>query len=137
MTVPEGINRPAEDRIVRLQRPPGNGRDRQPDVAQLAQQLKLLVEEAAKSKGAPLSRPQLYMKIGELVNAEAERHGWELSMPDRRQLIAELVAAVRAAGGFVGGEALFDPRYEAEMRRFLIRALEMEGIPIPKGGGTP
>ncbi len=51
--------------------------------------------------------------------------------------IAELVEAVKAAGGMVGGEALFDPRYEAEMRRFLIRALEMEGIPIPKGGGTP
>ena len=51
--------------------------------------------------------------------------------------IAELVAAVRAAGGMVGGDALFDPRYEAEMRRFLIRALEMEGIPVPKGGGTP
>jgi hypothetical protein len=47
------------------------------------------------------------------------------------------VAAVRAAGGIVGGEALFDPRYEAEMRRFLIRALEMEGIPIPEGGDTP
>jgi hypothetical protein len=28
----------------------------------------------------------------------------------------------------VGGEALYDPRYEPEMRRFLIRALEMEGI---------
>jgi hypothetical protein len=51
--------------------------------------------------------------------------------------IAELVAAVKAAGGFVGGEALFDPRYEPEMRRFLIRALEMEGIPVPKGGGAP
>lgn len=51
--------------------------------------------------------------------------------------IADLVAAVRAAGGLVGGEALFDPRYEPEMRRFLIRALEMEGIPIPGGGGTP
>ena len=51
--------------------------------------------------------------------------------------IAELVAAVRAAGGMVGGEALFDPRYEAEMRRFLIRALEMEGIPVPRGGDTP
>ena len=51
--------------------------------------------------------------------------------------IRELVDAVRAAGGMVGGEALFDPRYEAEMRRFLIRALEMEGIPVPKGGGTP
>ena len=51
--------------------------------------------------------------------------------------IPELVAAVKAAGGFVGGEALFDPRYEPEMRRFLIRALEMEGIPVPKGGGAP
>lgn len=51
--------------------------------------------------------------------------------------IRELVGAVRAAGGLVGGEALFDPRYEAEMRRFLIRALEMEGIPIPRGGGRP
>ena len=97
MSMPEGVNRPADERIVRLQRPPGNGRDRQPDVAQLALQLKSLVEEAAKSKGSPLSRPQLYMKIGELVNAEAERNGWELSMPDRRQLIAELVAAIQAA----------------------------------------
>lgn len=51
--------------------------------------------------------------------------------------IAELVAAVRAAGGMVGGTALFDPRYEPEMRRFLIRALEMEGIPVPRGGDTP
>lgn len=51
--------------------------------------------------------------------------------------IAELVDAVRAAGGMVGGDALFDPRYEAEMRRFLIRALEMEGVPIPRGGDTP
>jgi hypothetical protein len=51
--------------------------------------------------------------------------------------IAELVEAVREAGGMVGGEALFDPRYEPEMRRFLIRALEMEGIPVPRGGGTP
>ena len=51
--------------------------------------------------------------------------------------IVELVQAVRAAGGLVGGDALFDPRYEPEMRRFLIRALEMEGIPVPKGGGTP
>jgi hypothetical protein len=51
--------------------------------------------------------------------------------------IAELVEAVRGAGGLVGGEALFDPRYEPEMRRFLIRALEMEGIPVPKGGGRP
>ncbi len=51
--------------------------------------------------------------------------------------IAELVEAVRAAGGMVGGEALYDPRYEPEMRRFLIRALEMEGIPVPKGGDRP
>ena len=51
--------------------------------------------------------------------------------------IAELVEAVRDAGGMVGGDALFDPRYEAEMRRFLIRALEMEGIPVPKGGDRP
>jgi hypothetical protein len=51
--------------------------------------------------------------------------------------IAELVEAVRAAGGMVGGAALFDPRYEPEMRRFLIRALELEGIPVPGGGDTP
>jgi hypothetical protein len=51
--------------------------------------------------------------------------------------ISQLVEAVRAAGGMVGGEALFDPRYEPEMRRFLTRALEMEGIPLPKGGDTP
>jgi hypothetical protein len=51
--------------------------------------------------------------------------------------IAELVRAVRDAGGMVGGEALFDPRYEPEMRRFLIRALEMEGIPVPRGGDRP
>ena len=51
--------------------------------------------------------------------------------------ITELVEAVREAGGMVGGEALFDPRYEAEMRRFLIRALEMEGIPVPRGGDRP
>ena len=51
--------------------------------------------------------------------------------------IAQLVEAVRAAGGMVGGDALFDPRYEPEMRRFLIRALEMEGIPVPKGGDRP
>lgn len=51
--------------------------------------------------------------------------------------IADLVEAVRAAGGAVGGDALFDPRYEAEMRQFLIRALELEGIPVPRGGGRP
>ena len=67
-------------------------------------------------------------------------HGW-VALPVGRAetgpTIAELVEAVRAAGGMVGGEALYDPRYEAEMRRFLIRALEMEGIPIPRGGGRP
>ena len=67
-------------------------------------------------------------------------HGW-VALPvgraDAGPTIAELVEAVRAAGGMVGGEALYDPRYEPEMRRFLIRALEMEGIPVPRGGGTP
>ena len=72
--------------------------------------------------------------------AAASAHGW-LALPvgraERGPTIAELVEAVRAAGGMVGGEALYDPRYEAEMRRFLIRALEMEGIPIPRGGDRP
>jgi hypothetical protein len=67
-------------------------------------------------------------------------HGW-VALPvgraDTGPTIAQLVEAVRAAGGMVGGDALYDPRYEPEMRRFLIRALEMEGIPIPKGGDTP
>ncbi|HET8743465.1 MAG TPA: hypothetical protein VFM41_12665 [Gaiella sp.] len=66
--------------------------------------------------------------------------GW-VALPvghaDDGPTIAELVEAVKAAGGMVGGAALYDPRYEAEMRRFLIRALEMEGIPIPRGGGRP
>ena len=70
----------------------------------------------------------------------ASAPGW-VALPvgraDTGPTIAELVEAVRAAGGIVGGDALFDPRYEPEMRRFLIRALEMEGIPIPRGGGTP
>ena len=70
----------------------------------------------------------------------ASAHGW-IALPvgraERGPTIAELVEAVRAAGGMVGGEALYDPRYEAEMRRFLIRALEMEGIPVPRGGGMP
>jgi hypothetical protein len=72
--------------------------------------------------------------------AGARAHGW-VALPvgraERGPTITELVEAVRAAGGMVGGEALYDPRYEAEMRRFLIRALEMEGIPVPRGGGTP
>ncbi len=108
MSMPEGANRPAEDRGVRLRRTPGNGHDRQPDLAPLIQQLKSLVEDAAKSKGGPLSRPQLYMKIGELVNAEAERNGWELSMPDRRQLIAELVAALQVPDRPAGPLAVRD-----------------------------
>jgi hypothetical protein len=70
----------------------------------------------------------------------ASAPGW-VALPvgraDSGPSIAELVEAVRAAGGMVGGDALFDPRYEPEMRRFLIRALEMEGIPVPRGGGTP
>jgi len=71
---------------------------------------------------------------------DGSAHGW-VALPvgraDAGPTIAELVEAVRAAGGMVGGEALYDPRYEPEMRRFLIRALEMEGIPVPKGGDTP
>jgi len=46
-------------------------------------------------------------------------HGW-IALPVGRTetgpTIAELVEAVRAAGGMVGGEALYDPRYEPEMR---------------------
>jgi hypothetical protein len=71
---------------------------------------------------------------------DAAATGW-IALPVGRAetgpTIAELVAAVRAAGGFVGGNALFDPRYEPEMRRFLVRALEMEGIPVPRGGDRP
>jgi hypothetical protein len=78
---------------------------------------------------------------GDAERAPAARPSSWIALPvgraERGPTIRELVDAVRAAGGMVGGEALFDPRYEAEMRRFLIRALEMEGIPIPKGGGTP
>ena len=105
MTMPEGLNRPPDDRIVRLQRPAGNGRDRQPDVAQLVQHLKTMFEALAKGQSTPISRPQLYMKVGELVNAEAERNGWELTMPERRQLIAELVASLQPPAP-TGGTAL-------------------------------
>jgi pilus assembly protein CpaF len=45
------------------------------------------------------------MKVGELVNAEAERNGWELTMPERRQLIAELVASLQLPAP-TGGTAL-------------------------------
>jgi hypothetical protein len=66
--------------------------------------------------------------------------GW-VALPvgraDSGPTIRDLVDAVKAAGGMVGGDALYDPRYEAEMRRFLIRALEMEGIPVPKGCDRP
>ena len=76
----------------------------------------------------------------EVAAALGDAPGW-IALPVGRAetgpSIAELVRAVKAAGGFVGGEALYDPRYEAEMRRFLIRALELEGIPVPRGGGTP
>ena len=47
--------------------------------------------------------------------------------------IAELVQAVRDAGGMVGGEALFDPRYEAEMRRFLMQGAGDGGDPRSEG----
>ena len=47
--------------------------------------------------------------------------------------IAQLVAAVRAAGGMVGGQALFDPRYEPEMRRFLIAGSGDGGDSSPEG----
>lgn len=79
-------------------------------------------------------------RSGDVPGSLASAPGW-IALPvgtaDTGPTIAELVDAVKAAGGMVGGEALFDPRYEREMRRFLIRALEMEGIPVPKGGGTP
>jgi hypothetical protein len=77
---------------------------------------------------------------GRSTTDRASAAGW-IALPVGRAeggpTIAELVEAVKAAGGMVGGDALYDPRYEAEMRRFLIRALEMEGIPVPEGGGTP
>ena len=99
--MPEGTN--PNERIVRLQRPaPGNGRDRRPEIAQMASQLRPLVESAVKAEAGPLSRPQVYMKVGEIVNAEVERNRWDLAMPDRRQLIAELVAGVSGHGGSDG-----------------------------------
>jgi len=84
--------------------------------------------------------PDAHEDRTEVADALGGAPGW-IALPVGRAetgpSIGELVLAVKAAGGFVGGAALFDPRYEAEMRRFLIRALEMEGIPVPKGGGTP
>jgi hypothetical protein len=89
--------------------------------------------------GAPAHRAGKAREAG-APGVLASAPGW-IALPvgraDTGPTIAELVEAVRAAGGMVGGEALFDPRYEPEMRRFLIRALEMEGIPVPRGGGTP
>jgi hypothetical protein len=80
------------------------------------------------------------VRSGDVPGSLASAPGW-IALPvgraDEGPSIAELVHAVESAGGMVGGQALFDPRYEPEMRRFLIRALEMEGIPVPKGGGTP
>ena len=85
-------------------------------------------------------RPLPPEERAEVVEALDGAPGW-IALPVGRAetgpSIAELVRAVKAAGGFVGGDALFDPRYEPEMRRFLIRALEMEGIPVPKGGDRP
>jgi len=99
--MPEGTN--PNERIVRLQRPaPSNGRDRRPEIAQMASQLRPLVESAVKAEAGPLSRPQVYMKVGEIVNAEVERNRWDLAMPDRRQLIAELVAGVSGHSGSDG-----------------------------------
>ena len=80
------------------------------------------------------------LPFGTHGGGEEPPHSW-IAIPvgraDDGPTIAQFVEAVRAAGGMVGGQALFDPRYEAEMRRFLIRALEMEGIPLPEGGDRP
>lgn len=46
--------------------------------------------------------------------------------------IAELIALVRETGGMVGGKGLWDPRHEAEVRRLLTTALELEGV-LPPG----
>ena len=81
-------------------------------------------DERRRAQGGPAARPSSWIAL-------------PVGRRESGPTIRELVEAVRSAGGMVGGDALFDPRYEAEMRRFLIRALEMEGIPVPKGGGTP
>lgn len=94
--------------------------------------------EGAEEGGTSMRRPRDGFDVPAAAFGDAP--GW-IALPVGRAetgpTIAELVAAVKEAGGFVGGEALFDPRYEPEMRRFLIRALELEGVPVPKGGGTP
>ena len=98
-----------------------------------------LPPEVARAAGAGAERARA-ADAGAEAEGGMSPHTW-IALPVGRAetgpTIAQLVEAVRAAGGMVGGEALFDPRYEAEMRRFLMRALEMEGIPLPKGGDTP
>lgn len=88
------------------------------------------------SPGGCAGRP-----LDDSVTGENARPQSWIALPvgraDDGPTIAELVEAVKAAGGMVGGDALFDPRYESEMRRFLIRALEMEGLPVPRGGDMP
>ena len=92
-------------------------------------------DEVPASRDGAVKRPS-----GPPAGTGGAAHGW-VALPVGRAetgpTIAELVEAVRAAGGMVGGRALYDPRYEPEMRRFLIRALEMEGIPVPRGGDRP
>ncbi len=101
-----------------------------------------MTEQAAQSdEGADVeSGDGTRVGPGDAPGSLASAPGW-IALPvgraDDGPSIAELVHAVETAGGMVGGHALFDPRYEAEMRRFLIRALEMEGIPVPRGGGRP
>ena len=103
-----------------------------------------LPPEVARAAGARVAEASAEGARAAGAGAEPEEgmspHTW-IALPVGRAetgpTIAQLVEAVRAAGGMVGGEALFDPRYEPEMRRFLMRALEMEGIPLPKGGDTP
>jgi hypothetical protein len=101
-----------------------------------------MTERAAQSDEASDMGSDDGMRVGsgDAPGSLASAPGW-IALPvgraDDGPSITELVRAVETAGGMVGGQALFDPRYEPEMRRFLIRALEMEGIPVPRGGGTP
>ncbi len=96
--------------------------------------------EGGPGRGRPSGRPQDTAEAAGRLEELTTSPGW-IALPvgraDEGPTIAELVEAVRQAGGMVGGDALYDPRYESEMRRFLIRALEMEGIPIPRGGDRP
>jgi hypothetical protein len=57
--------------------------------------------------------------------------GWRHDdrMAERCDLsLAELVLLARRSGALVGGEALWDPRYEREVRTMLVTALRMEGV---------